>query len=379
MKIVLATGIYPPDIGGPATYSHQLASELQKRGEDVTVITYGEVDIEQRKVIDNENWIVECVPRFGGPITRWLRYAAVLKKCANDADFVIAFSSVSCGVPLKLARLKKPKKILRLGGDFFWERYTDNGGECGLRIWYDKKFKSLKYFLIRAFYKSVLKAFNHIIFSTRFQEEIYENNFKYLPSHSVIENALPSGALELHKKHDPFRILFMGRLVGFKNLPELLAAASILRASGRDIELLFVGDGPMKKELQCVSIEQNVEDITEFKFPVHGEDKKKTFVEADLLVIPSITEISPNVALEARAAGLPVLLSKETGLSDSLTEGMVISDLIYAETISHEIEKIIDNYDQIASDSSKDTSDRGWDRVAEDWLKLCSKEYNSTL
>ena len=109
MKIVLATGIYPPDIGGPATYSRELASELQKRGEDVTVITYGEVDIEQRKTFDNEDWIVECVPRFGGPITRWLRYAAVLKRCARDADFVIAFSSVSCGVPIKLARLKKPK------------------------------------------------------------------------------------------------------------------------------------------------------------------------------------------------------------------------------------------------------------------------------
>jgi glycosyltransferase involved in cell wall biosynthesis len=369
MKIVLATGIYPPDIGGPATYSRELASELQKRGEDVTVITYGEVDIEQRKTFDNEDWIVECVPRFGGPITRWLRYAAVLKRCARDADFVIAFSSVSCGVPIKLARLKKPKKILRLGGDFFWERYTDNGGEWGLRGWYDKKFKSLKYFFIRAFYKSVLKTFNHIIFSTRFQEEIYENNFEYLPSHSVIENALPNGALELHKKHDPFRILFMGRFVGFKNLPELLDSASNLH-DRRSIEVTLVGDGPMKKRLECISIEKSIESIVNFVLPTHSNEKKKIFAEHDLLVIPSITEISPNVALEARAAGLPVLLSKETGLSDSLTDGMVISDLIYAETISHEIEKIIENYDQVASNSSKDTSNRGWDRVAEDWNAL---------
>ena len=41
MKIVLATGIYPPDIGGPATYVSCLASEFSRLGMEVIVVTYG--------------------------------------------------------------------------------------------------------------------------------------------------------------------------------------------------------------------------------------------------------------------------------------------------------------------------------------------------
>ena len=41
MKILVATGIYPPDIGGPATQIEYLASDLAKAGLTVTVLTYG--------------------------------------------------------------------------------------------------------------------------------------------------------------------------------------------------------------------------------------------------------------------------------------------------------------------------------------------------
>ena len=41
MRILIATGIYPPDIGGPATYTKELAEELPKRGVSVQIITYG--------------------------------------------------------------------------------------------------------------------------------------------------------------------------------------------------------------------------------------------------------------------------------------------------------------------------------------------------
>jgi hypothetical protein len=82
------------------------------------------------------------VSKQGGTLFRWWRYARMLRKIGRDADVVIAFSSVSAGVPLWMSRLKKPKKILRLGGDFLWERYTDGGGGWGFyegREWYDGK------------------------------------------------------------------------------------------------------------------------------------------------------------------------------------------------------------------------------------------------
>ncbi len=48
MKIVLATGIYPPDIGGPATYSSALAEQLHAKGHDVTVIAYTPLHLRTR-------------------------------------------------------------------------------------------------------------------------------------------------------------------------------------------------------------------------------------------------------------------------------------------------------------------------------------------
>ena len=169
----------------------------------------------------------------------------------------------------------------------------------------------------------LLKQFDHIVFSTRFQEELYEKHYKNLPKHSVIENALPVGKPVRHQKHDPFRLLFMGRFVGFKNLVALLKAVGALRDSTQltinsaplHTIMTFVGSGPMESCLRNLVTKSHLQNIVTFLPPVHGEEKQRIFAEHDLLILPSITEISPNVALEARAAGLPVLLSKETGLS----------------------------------------------------------------
>ena len=48
-KILLATGIFPPDIGGPATYVENLAIELEKLGHKVRVVTYSSEKIPNNK------------------------------------------------------------------------------------------------------------------------------------------------------------------------------------------------------------------------------------------------------------------------------------------------------------------------------------------
>ncbi|MFA7681694.1 MAG: hypothetical protein WCX61_01550, partial [Candidatus Peribacteraceae bacterium] len=68
MKVVFATGIYPPDIGGPATYVERLAGEMTKAGEEVVVITYGE---NEKLKMKNEKWTVVRVSKWGGPLLRW--------------------------------------------------------------------------------------------------------------------------------------------------------------------------------------------------------------------------------------------------------------------------------------------------------------------
>ena len=158
----------------------------------------------------------------------------------------------------------------------------------------------------------------------------------------------------------------MGRFVGFKNLEALNRAVG----DPLKVTLALVGDGPMKSRLQTLAKELHIEDVVYFHDPVHGEEKQKMFAEQDLLVIPSITEISPNVALEARSEGLPVLLTKETGLSEWLTKGMLVQDLSTEDKIRESIIYAMDHYNDIAAFAFPPPVARGWDTVAEEWVQF---------
>lgn len=369
MKIILATGIYPPEIGGPATYVRAFAQELSKIGHEVKVVTYGRVEGGKWKVESDERWEVLVVSKKCGPVLRWWRYAQALKKVAADADVIEAFSSVSAGVPLILARLKGPKKVLRLGGDFFWERYTDRGGAKGLKDWYadlrEWKVESGKWKVAKCLMQKLLRSFDHIVFSTDFQKALYRAQYR-LPMHSVIENALPSGTPVVHAAHAPFRLLFMGRFVGFKNLPSLLKALTFLPQCA----LTFVGDGPMAGALRALTLELRLSDRVEFLPSQNASAKARTMADADLLVLPSITELSPNVALEARAAGLPVLLTRATGFGEALTQGMVLRHLQTPEQIAQAIADVRSRYGEVAQVAALPPPTRRWDLVTKEHLQL---------
>ncbi len=354
MKIVLATGIYPPEIGGPATYVEKLARRLSERGMQVTIIAYGE----QESILTPIP--VVRVSRKGGMLARWRRYAKTLKEYGEDADIVYAFSSISCGVPLWLSKLKHPRKVLRLGGDFLWERYTDKGGMLSLTDWY-----ATKPFL-QGPMNGLLKTFDHIVFSTHFQEQLYERVYQTLPLHHVIENTLPDGKPVLHEKHDPFRMLYLGRFVGFKNLGSLVMALHDLPAT----TLTLVGEGPVESQLRALVIKEHLSDRITFQPSQTADAKQESFLQHDLLVIPSFTEMSPNTALEARSLGLPVLLTQETGLSHQLSDAMQLRLLRSPKDIANAVRDIEQSYPVIADRAASALPERSWDSVADEHLTL---------
>jgi glycosyltransferase involved in cell wall biosynthesis len=354
MKIVLATGIYPPTIGGPATYVYELSKQLVRRGFNVHILTYGE------HVDAYEPCPVTRVSLRGGPLARWWRFAKALRAVAGDADVVYAFSSVSVGVPLWAAHLRHPRTVLRLGGDFLWERYTDRGGSLGLKDWYAQKpwFQSVM--------NGLLTTFDHIVFSTPFQQELYERTYARLPLHSVIENALPAGTPVLHQKHDPMRLLYLGRFVAFKNLGSLFLALQELPG----MMLTLVGSGPLESTLKKLASDLHLEHRVTFETPRSGEQKQQCFLEHDLLVLPSYTELSPNTALEARSVGLPVLLTEETGLSSVLNDGCSLRVLRAPHDIVAALKDIDTHYVALAERAARPLPERGWQTVGDEHAAL---------
>ena len=123
-----------------------------------------------------------------------------------------------------------------------------------------------------------------------------------------------------------FSILFVGRMVEKKGLRILVAAASLLKARGRDFDIQAIGDGPEEAELRTAVADAGLAGVVTF----HGSEPHD-FVLAlmtvsDCLVLPSLTaadgdqEGIPVTLMEAMAAGLPVVSTYHSGIPELVTD-----------------------------------------------------------
>ena len=110
-------------------------------------------------------------------------------------------------------------------------------------------------------------------------------------------------------------LLLVSRLVKEKNLADLVAAEKILRERGATHKLVFVGDGPMRGELERA--------LPHAHFAGHqtGEALARWYASGDAFVFPSTTETFGNVILEAAASGLPAVVVDAGGPPDLVEPG----------------------------------------------------------
>ena len=115
------------------------------------------------------------------------------------------------------------------------------------------------------------------------------------------------------------RVITVANLRPEKSHETLFAAADLLAPDFPDVEFQIVGDGPRRAELEglvrALGLERRVQ------FLGHREDVAQLLAEADIFVLPSRSEAFPNGAIEAMAAGLPVVASATGGLLDLIEHG----------------------------------------------------------
>src|SRR3989338_3256483 len=127
MKIVIAAEIFPPEIGGPATYSQKLATELTKRGFAVKLICYSQ---KQEPAIDqNLNFFITRILRGKGTFkNHYLRYFFKLLLLAKDCDLIYAQGPVSSGWPsVFVKKILRKKLMVKVVGDYAWEQARNLG------------------------------------------------------------------------------------------------------------------------------------------------------------------------------------------------------------------------------------------------------------
>lgn len=139
-------------------------------------------------------------------------------------------------------------------------------------------------------------------------------------------------------------LLSVGRLSKEKGHAEFLRAAALLRDRGkRDLRIVLVGDGPERAALSGLCGELKLEDNV--RFCGHQADVRPYYAIADLFVLPSHTEGSPNVILEAIDAGVPVVATAVGGIPEIVeneTSALLVSPHDPA-ALAGAIERLLEN------------------------------------
>jgi glycosyltransferase involved in cell wall biosynthesis len=156
--------------------------------------------------------------------------------------------------------------------------------------------------------------------------------------------------------------LYVGRLVKEKDIDILLKAHSILNSRGTEYRLVFVGDGPMRRQ-----IENEASDAI-LAGHLDGEDLSRAYASSDIFVFPSTTESFGNVVLEATASGLPAMGSAEGGIGELIQHektGFLVTSGDFRD-YADKLEALIEDKslrDSMAASAMEFASRKNWDLI----------------
>lgn len=189
MKILLATGIFPPEIGGPASSSKYLAREFVKRGHEVELITYG--DHKTAEVNLDANFKTYVVSKNNPKGLRHFAYFLKVYYLSKTADVVLLFDSISAGVPVYYAsKLSGVPYILKVPGDYVWEQSFQRWGVKELLDDFLKKAYGAKIERMRKIQSKVAKNAKHIIVPSNYLYGVVQKWGVLKEKISVIYNSI---------------------------------------------------------------------------------------------------------------------------------------------------------------------------------------------
>ncbi|MFH1502349.1 MAG: glycosyltransferase [Candidatus Eisenbacteria bacterium] len=115
--------------------------------------------------------------------------------------------------------------------------------------------------------------------------------------------------------NDVVRLLFVGRLTRAKGVSYLMEALASLRAEGRSVTLDVVGDGETRAELERQTADLGLtSSVTMHGYKTLGDELIAHYRSADVFVLPSVSEGTPKVVLEAMSNAVPVVATNVGGL-----------------------------------------------------------------
>jgi glycosyltransferase involved in cell wall biosynthesis len=286
LRVLLAAGIYPPDIGGPATWARQVAQGLAARGHAVRVLALADQAGPDR--------IARVRPRgLRVPAT-----IAALARAAADHDVILA-TGLWPEAALA-ARLARCPLVARLPGDPAWERAVAAGLALSLEA-FQSAALPWRWAGFRAVRAAAFRAADRVLVPSPFLAALAQGWGVAQARLRVVANAASTPTTGGEPDHD---LVWAGRCVVQKRLDLLAHAAGLAGGS-----LLLLGDGPAPPP-QAPHVTRLPPELPP---PLW---RGRVFVQA------SDYEGHPHALLEAMAAGLPVIATDVGGTAACFTHGV---------------------------------------------------------
>lgn len=111
-------------------------------------------------------------------------------------------------------------------------------------------------------------------------------------------------------------VLYVGRINRGKGLMNLVNAWDMVRAEGWRVTIAGFDEEGCEAELRARVKEMGMEEDFEFPGPVYGVEKERLMADADLFVLPSLSENFGSVVIESLAQQTPVIATTETPWSE---------------------------------------------------------------
>lgn len=327
-KILITTGIFPPDIGGPATYGETLAGALNARGFKVSILTYSK----KFRTKDLDSKYKFKIIRVWGKWPIWIKhfiFGVKLLGLVRKHNVIYSLNVWSTGFPSLIAsKIYRKRLIIRIAGDYAWEVGVEKG-KVGVLI--DDFRKSKKKGWIGTLSRIqgwVCKKADLIVVPSRYLAGIVKGWGVPESKIKIIYNGVDFKPSDLPKEEARNKIgihgniiLSVGRLVPWKGFRMLIKIMPRLLELKQFARFIIVGDGPDRKALE--SMVKNM-GLGQKVFIVGKKLKKELAVylaATDIFVLNSGYEGFSHQILEAMIAGVPVIASAVGGNKEVITQG----------------------------------------------------------
>jgi glycosyltransferase involved in cell wall biosynthesis len=317
VKVLIVSGIWPPDVGGPASHAPDVAEFLRGHGHEVEVVTTADAPPPARP------YPVRAVPRHHRAGVRHYRGAALVRHRAREVDVV--YTTGMFGRSALGATVARKPYVVKLTADPAFERSRRRGLVGGDVDEFQRRRGGAAVALLRFARDVELRHAAHVFTPSAYLRELTLTWGVAAERVSVLPNPAPVLPAELPPRDELRRTLglngatlaFAGRLTAQKSLGRALEAV----ASANAVQFVIAGEGPERKQLEERAAELGIAQRVRFLGAQPRERIVELFRAADATILSSSWENFPHTVVEALAVGTPVLAMEAGGVAEVVRNG----------------------------------------------------------